>query len=550
MSGRVRQFFYLVVLLASLQAVFAAPAVDVAEHAAQIRAEAVMPNRGDEGRPLPLVAHWNTGADPEGFTPAWQMEMIEEGHFLLPWFAMPNPGATLDKRASRRGSGQAYYEAPIKRAAALKLPITFKATQWESLLYRDEEFINLPPDENPCVISAETGKVEKRVSPFGLVGPWRRAGRKWMDSPALRQLQEWYPDPPLVIFLSNNEAAKLVERYRGGAEGSKRYVDKHGLGRDYYYKVRVANEGYMERYRALLEGMRSGLPPAWRKNAIFIGYGNGPAPPHFSRWPEWIKYSEYVPGRITWKPLVWDGGSPSYYTHDWSAITDYRIWSPQVESMNWVPFLERETYKANPDYWFEFSVWDGDGGKPERSKRKFYESQGQTFTPDRYGGFVQFGMWLAQPRAVREFRGYLETRPTREPYFRAIIDAVDRVHTNPTLREFWRKGRLVENRAHRHPYQTKVPDEYKDIRRWYLLDTSLDPPRPWKQETELPVFALARVLGEKPDRRWLVYAHSPLGDRSDVEITIPDYGKVTIDVSVEGAFCQINEKEGTAKRLF
>jgi hypothetical protein len=62
--------------------------------------------------------------------------------------------------------------------------------------------------------------------------------------------------------------------------------------------------------------------------------------------------------------------------------------------------------------------------------------------------------------------------------------------------------------------------------------------------TRLPVFALALVLGERPEREWLLYAHAPLGDRQQVGLTIPDFQTVTVDVPVRGAFYRVAEKPG------
>jgi hypothetical protein len=92
-----------------------------------------------------------------------------------------------------------------------------------------------------------------------------------------------------------------------------------------------------------------------------------------------------------------------------------------------------------------------------------------------------------------------------------------------------------------------MPKEYQDRDRWFLLDTSLDPPRPWKQETALPVFSLALVAGKAPERQWLVYAHSPLEDRKGVRITVPECGPVTVDVSVAGSFYVIDERTKTPR---
>jgi hypothetical protein len=145
---------------------------------------------------------------------------------------------------------------------------------------------------------------------------------------------------------------------------------------------------------------------------------------------------------------------------------------------------------------------------------------------------------------VREFRFWNEQRSKQEPYFLSLVQAVDEVHIKPILRRFWRKGSLVPNRKHMHPYQADVPDEYKNVDRWFLLDTDLDPVRPWKLDTALPVFALALTMGTAGTREWLVYAHAPLGLRQNVKVMIPDYGFVKIDVPAAGAFFLIEEQGG------
>src|SRR5690606_23024145 len=101
-------------------------------------------------------------------------------------------------------------------------------------------------------------------------------------------------------------------------------------------------------------------------------------------------------------------------------------------------------------------------------------------------------------------------------------------------------GRLVANESGRHPYQTIVPDEYENRSRWFLLETSVDPPQ-FKLYTHVPVFALALVKGNAPKREWLIYAHAPMGDRKNVEITVPGYGKAVGDVSVGGTFIRVKE---------
>src|SRR5262245_3125204 len=504
-----------------------------------IREEALRANSSDAGRPLPLAGHWNLGQEKNGFSPGYQMKMIERGHHLLPWFALPDVIANPEDPR-----WVSYYEAPIKRAAELKLPIALVSTQWEMTLTVDNNYFSLPPDRNPNVVTAD-GKVRREVSPFGPVEAWREVGMKWASGPMMKKLQEWYPDPPLLFFVSNNEHAKLQWMK---VEDDQRYVKLFGRGRDDDFKRKVVADRWIERYRALQSGMRDGLVNSrWRDRVRFIGYDAfGPA--QFGRWPGWMEYALNSRGRVDPWPLAWDGGSPSFYVYNWAAMTDYTVFSPQVETMNWV-FMQREALRLNPNFWFEMSVWDGHEPSQENDKRKTYARAGQQFTPERYGGMAQFGLWLLRPRTVREFRGWLDTLDQAEPYFLPIVEAVDRAHLNPTLRDFWRKGSLVPNRAGAHPYQTVIPAEYQNVDRWFLLNTSLDPKRPWELGTQLPVFALALVLGDAPQRRWLIYAHAPLGAREAVQVTIPGYGAAPINVAVGGSFYIVDEKSWSAQAL-
>lgn len=510
--------------------------------AEQIRREATRANAAAGGRPLPLTCHWNTGSHRNslGWSPREQLRMIEQGHFLLPWFSHPTYQRELSEKALPRFLE--YYEEPVKRACQLKLPISFKATQWERYL-SDEPYLSLAAEQNPNVVRAD-GKILRRVSPFGPVEPWREVGTAWTASPAMKKLQQWYPDPPLVIFLSNNEHRKL--RWHQ-VEQSRRYLKLHGKGKDDAFKRKIVADGWIERYRALQGGMREGLvSEPWKQNAIFVGY-NAFGPPHMGRWPGWPKYSLHSAGRISPCPLMWDGGSTSYYVHDWNPSTDHTTWSPQVESMNLVCMSE-EARKLNPDFWLEMSVWDG--GDRDTSPRNLYRLKGQTYNPQRYAGLVQFGMWLLRPRAVREFRGWTYPSQKGMSYFMAIVAAVDRVHNSPTLRRFWRTGTLVANRAHQHPYQAAIPKPYRHRDRWFLLDADVNPRMyPWESFWNIPVFSLALVQGTAPRRQWLIYAHSPLGHRKNVRLTIPGYEEVTVEVSVGGSFYLVDEAAGTLEAV-
>ncbi len=526
---------------------------DAARRAAEaICREALAPADGSAGRPLPLVSHWNMGGQGRGWTPQYQVELLNRGHHILPWMAWPEGDPEKDEKSAARF--QAYYGELLALCRALGLPISLRATQWEAMLVR-KEYRALPAAECPAVVTPE-GEAIPKLCPFGPVDKWRDPAKQYVDTPGMKKLQALYPDPPLVLFVSNNEAPDL--RWHEVEKLSKRYLDKYGKGRSDEFKRKVVAQGWMERYPVMFQAMRDALvAAAWKKNVRFVGYGAF-GPSHFGRWPQWKQYSLITEQWTSPDWYIWDGGSPSYYTHNWCDIRDHWVWSTQVESMNWIFQLE-EAWKVKPDFWLEISTWDGNNtwvpGDPydaqllAKSKACQYIKDGQTYTPDRFEGWIQFGMWLLRPRVVREFRGSTAPLEPWREYFERLLAAVDRVHADRNLAQFWRHGRLVPNTAHQHPYQDDIPEKYRHVLRWYLLDTDLDPVRPWQMNTNIPVFSLALSLGQEGKYRWLLFAHSPLEDRSNVKIKVPGYGTVTVDVPRRGAFYIIDQASRHAAPL-
>jgi len=518
--------------------------------AAEIRRESTLPPNGPAGRPLPLASHWNMGSQGRGWTPQYQIELLDHGHHILPWLGWPQGDPDAKEQSAKRF--HVYYDALLAYCRGLGLPISFRATQWEAMLVK-RAYRELPREKCPAVITPEDKAIPK-VSPFGAIDPWRDPAREYVNTPAMKKLQQMYPNPPLVLFVSNNEAPDL--RWHQ-VELSKRYLDKYGTGRSDEFKREAVARGWMERYPVMFRAMRAALVnDTWKKNVRFVGYGAF-GPSHLGRWSGWKEYSLITEKWTSPDWYIWDGGSPSYYTHNWNDSRDHWVWSPQVESMNWIFQLE-EAWSVNPSFWWEISVWDGNSSDwtpdakctPEmikKSKACQYMQDGQTWTPERYLGWVQFGMWLLRPRAMREFRASTTPLEPWRPFFERLLFAVDRIYADATLKEFWRYGTLVPNRAHRHPYQTDIPEKYRDLDRWFLLDTNLDSQRPWTQHTNIPVFSLALVRGDEGTRRWLVYAHSPLEDRQGVTITVPGFGKITVDVPRAGAFCLLSEPDRTVK---
>lgn len=505
----------------------------------EIRAAATQSGRDEQARPLPLMGHWNYGIWPNGFDPAYQLRLIAEGHHLLPWFYLPPP----DLRANDP-RWLTYYEQPLSKMAAFNLPVSFVGTQWERLLTDDPVYFRLPPDKNPNVVEKD-GTIRRAVSPLGPIAPWREAGARWTSAPLFRKFQEWYPNPPMILFVSNNEHAKL---HWTQAEEDRRYLSRYGAAGDVEQKRELFFNGWIDRYRALLIGMRDGLKnPTWKSRSRFIGF-NAFGPPYFARALDWTNFALTSSGLVDPAPLMWDGGSPQFYIFGPAGQTDYTAWSPQIEAMNQV-FMQRQAWLMNPDFWFELSLWDGWYPNHKSDRRKFFEQQGQQVTTARYAGLARFGMWLFRPRVVREFRFEKDTLAASESYFLAALEAVDEVYRNPVLRSFWQSGKLLPNRTRKHFYRYDVPPEYQQEDRWFLLDTNLDPPHPWQATTGIPVFSLALIKGSAPQRQWLVFAYSPLLDRSEVTLTLPDFGEIKADVPVSGAFYLVEERRRKVRRL-
>jgi len=214
------------------------------------------------------------------------MRLIRDGHHLLPAFWLQTPEA-IDLR---------YFETWFQEAARQHLPLSFLSTQWDARLF-EPAYAKLPPDQNPCIVG-RLGQIRLRLSPVGPKEAWYRAGLEWTSTSVLRKLQEWYPDPPLVVFVSNNEAP------RGQRTEDRRAASTPKPG-----------EGFPERYRALIQGMRDGLVNLqWKARARFIGYGIDPAPAYLGRWEGWQQERGYAPGAPSNPDVAFGTGAPPAIT--------------------------------------------------------------------------------------------------------------------------------------------------------------------------------------------------------------------------------------------
>jgi hypothetical protein len=197
---------------------------------------------------------------------------------------------------------------------------------------------------------------------------------------------------------------------------------------------------------------------------------------------------------------------------------------------------------------------------------------------DRYEGLCQYALWLTRPRVVREF-AWGDFPGVVERKWRALVRSVDRVWGHPVLRRFFRKGRLVVNPDYekatglKHPFWELTDldrhgrcgpwlERWERRDRFHQLTCPLNPPfekwpqrqgvtatRPSDTHALIRVWAFAYVLGQAPDREWLLFVQSPRRPREDVPVTVPGWGTARVKAPRAGAFYHLREGEGGVRAV-
>jgi hypothetical protein len=163
--------------------------------------------------------------------------------------------------------------------------------------------------------------------------------------------------------------------------------------------------------------------------------------------------------------------------------------------MNWIFQLE-EAFSVNPDFWWEVSLWDGNGRGwtpdkgyvPEllsKSKACQYLKDGQTYTPDRYEGWAQYGLWLLY--AASPLEGRRDVQITI-PQFGTITVEVPRAGAFYVIDEQIGKTAPVFSLRHDHPRRGDSDHGPGPVRRALL-------PRERKQPSPAPELDPAPASG-------------------------------------------------------
>lgn len=472
--------------------------------------------------PLPLAANWPPH-DREGITgPSWQIAQAARGNQWMPTFWWG------DFREAWTPALDAYYRPALEEARRRQLPIALVATQWEHVLYD-----HLPWKDAQRGASAlafdERGRSLGKLSPFGSLQAWREAGAGWGGSPVIAALQKIYPDPPFVVLISNNESKRLGQRDLASLRPHESAEARR----------RLLGDGYIERYRAMLEALRGSLT-AWQSRAIIIGWGGTNLQFGRKRWLERDLPNGGFPvsGRLNIAPFVWDGIAASYYVDATvrRLSDDYTLFSPKVQLMN-LPIELDFACRQSPGYYWELTSWF----HPDFAAR--VRTAGLASLQERYEGFLRLGMWIARPQAVRVFNLRRDSLAERQLYLDSATHAIDEVHRDPVLQSFWESSDLVANQTRRHPYAQQIPEEYADTPRWFLLSTTVDPQQPWEPDLALPIWAIARTQGTAAARRWLFLVQSPLGSRSDFRLLVPELGELPVRATPRGCFYVVEPGE-------
>ena len=474
--------------------------------AQSITAEALKAFSSSDENSLPLLSHWN--ADSNGMDPMYMIGRIEQGeHILVSWKLDPYYADTI---------GISYYEESIIKAAELQLPLVFVLPAPESALTQDDYYKNLSKEDNPNVIDENNNTLDK-LSPFGPDERWNEVGNQWSTSDLMVELQGLYPDPPLVVFISEDEAAKLSWNEISTAS---RYSEYNIANSDDNYKRILLGGKWIEKYRQMQNGFKEGFTQdAWKNNVKFISNNN--FSDDFGKSSNWIDDATVTNQYINLWPLTTDGSTIDFDLTGTKSDTTAN--SPHILANN-LSFMLKEAKSVNQNPNFAYQLNLDDASKITDSAR--------------YRGLTQFALWFLRPNFIRQ-KSSSTTLAELEPMFKEVVDSIELIHYNSQVAEFWKNGELVQNGD--SYLNENIPVQYQNDPRWFLLDTDKNPAKPWSDSTNIKVWAFALVKGETPNREWLIYAQSPEGNISGVTIDIPGYGNVLVNSSVNGNFYETKE---------
>lgn len=485
---------------------------NLTDMAAAVTAEALKAFSDSTDRGLPLMAHWDVN-EADAMNPTYMLTRLEKGeHVLVSWKLDPYYLNTI---------GNAYYEESIKKAAELNLPLVFILPAPESALTKDSYYKTLAKNENPNVVDID-GNILDTLSPFGPNNLWSEIGEQWTSTSLMTQIQEWYPNPPLVVFINENRASKLSWNE---LDTSSRYVNNYPSDKNDEYKRALIGAQWIEKYRQMHTGFKQGLTKEdWKNNVKFVSYND--FSDDLEEMSTWLNNSTLTNQYLDISPFTVDGTTVNFdLTKDVSYTS---IDAPQI-AINNLPFMLQEAKRDNPSFMQQLSI----------------THNSNMTDPTLYRGLTQFGLWFLRPNIIRQDSPD-STLEEMESLFNEMSDSVELIHNSDILSDFWKNGELVSNGESN--FNSNIPEQYQDDPRWFLLDVDANPSRPWSDSSNIKVWAFALVKGEVPNREWLVYLQSNDGNLTDISVKLADYTDISLSSNTMGTFYTLNESNNNISK--
>jgi len=475
----------------------AAGTYDIQTIASEVTSTMLTAFKNTPKRTLPLVANWNVGIPEysDGLDPLYIINRFTYGEHLIPtWKLDPYYNDSI---------GLSYYEASIKKAAELGLPLVFILPSPESALTKDNVYFSMDKIQNPNVITVN-GTVLPKLSPFGPDSLWNEVGEQWSSTSLMAQLQEWYPNPPLVVFIDEDNSKKLSW---SKLPTSSRYISQYPTNTSNEFKRTLVNAKWLEKYRQLHEGFKQGLiKSAWKQNVKFITRNQLAS--NMGVTADWINSATTTNQYANIWPFTANGLTINFNLDGDKTDT---VNTPH-SLLNNLPFMLEEAKELNPNFTYQLSI----------------DANQKIDNPQRYRGFTQFALWFLRPSIIRQ-KTNKTTREEINPLFQQVVDSVELIHNSDVLSDFWKNGKLVSTGPSR--YNQNIPTNYQSIPREFLLKTN----------TSKSVWAFALEKGIAPNRKWLLFIQSPEENLSNVTVTIPSFDNIKINSTQNGNFFILDE---------
>ena len=455
---------------------------------------------------LPLLTY--TPKDTDKINPDYMLSRIEQGeHLLVTW----NLNPYYDNNVNYN-----YYESSIKKAAQLKLPLVFVLSAPESALLIDDYFTSKDDNINPAVIN-NNGDSQEKLSPFADETSWSEVGEFWAKSELFKKLQEWYPNPPLVVFMSKNEEKKLTwNSIEDDSKYIKQYKNKHF---DNNQKRTFIGANWIEKYRLMHESFKNNFTALkWKNNTKFVS--NNQLSQNIGVKADWNIDATYTNLYANIWPLTANGLSVDFDLLEDKGVSELN--SPYA-TVNNLAFMLDEAKKVNPDIAININI----------------NENNKITQLDKYRGFAQFGLWFIRPNIITKTGEEIDSTLS-ETFFNELANSIELIHADERLKDFWLNGHLVSNG--KSPFNEKIPENLKDASRWFLLDVDVNENQRSK-DGNIEAWAFALEKGEGERKEIMIFTQSPNISSANLRVKVPGYKDVEVKASKDGAFVTFNTPE-------